>query len=585
MNACERTGVSSAGAADSADGQSDRAALHSSDLVGENSMHQDQNQASSQDVDAHIDARAIVRLVQCSQCSLPLRFPLTLPCGNSLCRTCLPELHRRENITYPMTPGRQDGFTCPFSDCALDHAMGDCSQDVTLSKVMERVSIEVSRCRPLTINTPTLLDERLHWKNIVDSSKDKNSSRSRVLNGGRLVATYTMAEIGELRYTSEVSYQTMSPIGENYVYLDVAMLDHLKDVTKNELDCQVCYALMLDPLTTPCGHTFCRKCVARVLDHSNLCPICRRNLPMPPQIENYPSNKRLSNLLIGVCPDLVASRAEAVAQEEVDLIGERNIPLFVVSLAYPSMPTFLHIFEPRYRLMMRRAIESGDRKFGMVPYNRRGEPQGDLGSTQFMQYGTLLHIVSLEMMPDGRSLIETRGISRFRVKHWGMLDGYTIGNVERIDDISLVEEEQIEALETSGLPPPSNDLTAQLDHMPTSQLLHIGLDFVARMRAASAPWLHERVIVSYGSPPADPALFPYWFASILPIADEEKYKLLPTTSVRERLKITARWVRRIEAQRWYVARFSCSVLALITARSCSAGNPISNHGSNAKGTN
>ncbi|KAL8865424.1 MAG: hypothetical protein Q9174_006893, partial [Haloplaca sp. 1 TL-2023] len=64
------------------------------------------------------------------------------------------------------------------------------------------------------------------------------------------------------------------------------------------------------------------------------------------------------------------------------------------------------------------------------------------------------------------------------------------------------------------------------------------------------PWLHSRVIAAYGPPPDDPAIFPFWFASVVPIAEEEKFKLLATTSVRERVKMTARWVRRIEAQRW-----------------------------------
>lgn len=503
-----------------------------------------------QTVNPYLDARAIIRLIQCSQCSLPLRSPLTLPCGNSICRSCLPELHKREHISYPMTPDRQEGFTCPFQECAGEHSLGDCSQDVTLAKIMERISIEAARCRPLTPDTPTLLDERLHWKNVVDSSQEQDLPRSRVLQGGRLVATYTMAEIGELKYNSEVAYQTMSPTGDSYENLDIAMLEHLKEAIKAELDCQVCYALMLDPLTTNCGHTFCRKCVARVLDHSNLCPICRRTLTMPPGVAHEPSNRRLSKLLMGLCPDLVAARAEAAELEDSSVVGEKNVPLFPCTLAYPSMPTFLHIFEPRYRLMIRRAIESGDRKFGIMMYNSRGEPQGGLGPTHFMQYGTLLHIISMEMMPDGRSLIETRGISRFRVKDWDMLDGYIVGNIERIDDVSLAEEEQVEVRETQGPPSSRNDLVAQLDRMSTWELLKVGIDFIARMQVASAPWLHERVLAAYGSPPDDPALFPYWFASILPISPEEKYKLLPTTSVRERLKITARWVRRIEAQRW-----------------------------------
>lgn len=519
-------------------------------LMGDSAAQSQQHDLPHRTVDAHRDARAIVRLIQCPQCSLPLRTPITLPCGNSICRKCLPEKHRRENVSYPMTEDRSEGFTCPFSTCSVEHSLGDCSQDVTLSKVMERISIEVAHHRPLTVDTPTLLDERPHWQNVVDSSKDIHAARSRVVNGGHLLATYTMAEIGELRYNSEISYHTMSPSGDDYRHLDVAMLGHLKEATVNEFECQVCYALMLDPLTTTCGHTFCRKCVARVLDHSRLCPICRRTLLMRPGVQTEASNHTLSQLLAKLCPEHIAARAEAAAQEESAMQGDRNVPLFVCTLAYPTMPTFLHVFEPRYRLMIRRAIERGDRKFGMMMYNRRGQIQGELGATQFMLYGTMLHIVSVEMLPDGRSLIETRGLSRFRVKESGMLDGYIVGNVQRLDDVSLAEEERREIEETTNASTPPNDLVGQLNRMSTKDLLEIGTAFVTRMRAASAPWLHERVIAAYGQPPNDPAIFPYWFASILPISDDEKYKLLPTTSVRERLKITAVWVRRIEADQW-----------------------------------
>ncbi|KAL8631222.1 hypothetical protein Q9189_003067 [Teloschistes chrysophthalmus] len=358
-----------------------------------------------------------------------------------------------------------------------------------------------------------------------------------------------MAELGELRYCADVSYEAVSSRKETYEELDVAMLENLKEATKNEVDCQVCYALMLDPLTTNCGHTFCRKCVARILDHSNLCPICRRTLLVRPGAIKEPSNKRLSKLLATLCPDLVVTRAEAAEQEEPVMTGDENVPLFPCTLAFPSMPTFLHIFEPRYRLMIRRAIENGEGKFGMMMYNGRGESQGALGPVHFKEYGTLLQIRNFHMEQDGRSLIETVGISRFRVTSWDMHDGYMVGNIDRVDDVPLAEEEQAEASETSRPPPPSNDLIAQLENMSTIDLLRVGTDFIHRMRAASAPWLEGRVFLAYGPPPDDPALFPYWFASILPIAEEEKYKLLLTNSVRERLKITARWVRRIEAQR------------------------------------
>ncbi|KAL8861489.1 MAG: hypothetical protein Q9178_002013 [Gyalolechia marmorata] len=452
-----------------------------------------------------------------------------------------------------MTAERQEGFQCPFEVCGKDHSLGDCSQDVTLAKVMERIGVEVARYRPLTTDTPLQLLEKVPAPDIISiDGPNVEGPRSRTLNGGRLVSTYTMAELGELRYNAEVDYHVVSPGNHTYEELDVAMLATLKEETKNELDCQVCYALMLDPLTTNCGHTFCRKCVARILDHSNLCPICRRTILMRPGAIHEPSNQRLSGLLTSLCPDLVTARAEAASQEEQAMAGDTsNVPLFPCTLAYPSMPTFLHIFEPRYRLMIRRAIANGGGRFGMVMYNSNMVPQGDLGPVHFMQYGTLLQIRHMEYLPDGRSLIETVGISRFQVKSCSMVDGYIVGNIERMDDVPLAEEERIEALETSGPPAPSEDLAAQVDMLSTVQMLRECTDFLNRMRAASASWIHARVIVAYGPPPDDPAIFPYWFASVVPVHNVDKYQLLMTRSVRERLKMNVRWVRRMEAQQWY----------------------------------
>jgi Lon protease-like protein len=240
-------------------------------------------------------------------------------------------------------------------------------------------------------------------------------------------------------------------------------------------------------------------------------------------------------------------------REEEVLNDQSTIPLFVCTLAYPTMPIYLYIFEPRYRLMVRRALESGSRKFGMVMSNRTNSPQGELGVTQFMQCGTLLHIDRFEMLRDGRSLIEARGVSRFKVLQWEMLDGYFVGKTERIEDISLAEEENLEARETEGreISSPTDGRNYQeLDRLSTQQLLQISLDYVSKRKAESAPWLHERVLAAYGQPPSDPAVFPYWFASVLPIFEEERYSLLPMTSVRERLKATAGWVQTLEDMEW-----------------------------------
>ena len=524
-----------------------------SDVIGVTSMNNassDAHAVSIDSIDPHSGARAIVRLIQCTFCSRPLRNPYTLQCGNSLCKACLPETYHRPSIPFLVTSQPQEVFKCPFETCGLEHSLEKSIQDVTFSKLLDRVSAEVAKHRLLAVDTPTQLEAGLQEKESANVLEGKQPPLSKIVNGGRLVATYTLAELGELKYDSDLSYRTLSPKEDSYETLDTALLANMKEATKAELDCHVCFGLMLDPLTTNCGHTFCRGCVARVLDHTTMCPICRRTLTIPPTLHGVPSNHRLNQILNGLCPDLVALRAEVAKNEESVLFSEKNVPLFVCSLAYPSMPCFLHIFEPRYRLMIRRAIESGDRKFGMIMYNQSCEPQGEFGNVHFMLYGTLLHINRLELLSDGRSLIETRGLSKFRVKSYGQLDGYMVGDIEHMDDMSLDEEEHIESIEVSTPAPAQSDLVGQLNHMSSLDLLKIGTEFISRMQAASAPWLHSRVLHSYGPPPSEPALFPYWFASILPIAEGEKYKLLLTRSARERLKICANWIRRIEAQRW-----------------------------------
>ena len=273
------------------------------------------------------------------------------------------------------------------------------------------------------------------------------------------------------------------------------------------------------------------------------------SLGLPPSLISQPSNKTLVELLNSLCPQIVSARREAVRIEEAEGQGEFNTPLFVCTLGFPYMPTFLRIFEPRYRLMLRRCLES-NRQFGMLMYNRYGEPQGDLGAVHFYQYGTMLHIVNDQLLADGTSLIECRGAFRFRTLAHGTHDGYAVGRVERVEDLPLADEERIEAEETARPPAVEGDIAGTIDRMSTQAMLRMSQDFVERMRTRSASWLQQRVLDIHGEPPSDPALFPFWFASVLPISDEEKYKLLPTRTVRERMKITATWTKRIESQRW-----------------------------------
>ncbi|KAI0880815.1 uncharacterized protein GGS22DRAFT_174280 [Annulohypoxylon maeteangense] len=527
------------------------------------------------------DVRDIIRLVQCQACSRILREPTTLPCGHSLCRQCVPQTHVRTNISWPATDNRLRGFGCPFSDCGKEHALGDCGTDVTLNKALAIFETIVEQDQDITglssISTHITVQDQWDIAGIPSLAKKENEPN--VLKGGHIVATYSLAELGKLDYSSEVSYSSVSAsVGNDAVrQIDTAVLARLKESVRTEMDCQVCYALFLDPLTTTCGHTFCRGCLHRILDHSDLCPVCRRKLSIQPQAnqQSYPSNKRLCKIINGFWADLVALRSQAYRLEQQANHSGFDTALFVCTLSFPRMPTFLHVFEPRYQLMIRRAMDN-DRTFGMVlrkPSQSRFsiDPEDD---ADFMELGTLLRIVNIEFFPDGRSLLETVGLFRFRVTGRRWLDGYIVGNIEKIDDISVAEEEAMEASETMRshenreitMAPPSPDMVyleqslptrsravsislADLETMSTRELGDLGVDFVRRMRAESVEWLTARALAIYGECPTDLAIFPWWLASILPLKADERYKLLETSSVRERLKMCCRWAIEWEARR------------------------------------
>lgn len=509
-------------------------------------------------LDAHDDARALIRLIQCSRCSHPLRTPVTLPCGNSLCRDCLPSSQLRTNITFPALAQRQYGIPCPFDQCSQMHATNDCNINVTMMKIMDAINAQATREKQEP--SPPLV--RMITSTLGDATQTPVSQQPQRFSasGGRLTATLDFARSGLLEFATEVAYESsLDPSAEKE--RDGHFLGRIREAVQAEMECHVCYSLMLDPTTTPCGHTFCRKCLARILDHSSLCPECRRTLFLPSSLSRQPSNKQFVDLLNALCSEQVVARARTAAAEEQRTPDGLDTPLFPCTMAFPGLRTYLHIFEPRYRLMVRRAIESNGR-FGMVAYNRLFENQGHLGRVHFMDVGTVLQIERYQILPDGRSFLECRGLHRFRVRNHDLLDGYIIANVEKVEDISLAEEEQLEADETSTTVLANDDAVAHIERKSTTELRDTVKAFVSRARANSARWFSARLLETYGEPPDDPANLPYWVAAVLPLVDEEKQKILPLTSTRERLKLAAKWVHRIESQRWYVP-FSPFVLECI----------------------
>lgn len=75
--------------------------------------------------------------------------------------------------------------------------------------------------------------------------------------------------------------------------------------------------------------------------------------------------------------------------------------------------------------MLRRCLASPTPRFGMVM------PRQTANNTEGNDYGTMLEIKSVQMLSDGRSMVETFGTFRFRILERGTLDGYLVGRIER----------------------------------------------------------------------------------------------------------------------------------------------------------
>ncbi|TKA51637.1 hypothetical protein B0A53_05514 [Rhodotorula sp. CCFEE 5036] len=338
-----------------------------------------------------------------------------------------------------------------------------------------------------------------------------------------------------------------------------------------ECECQVCFQLFHEPVTSPCGHSFCRGCLARAYDHSDKCPLCRADLPPLAYFRWQRSSANLDAVMTTAMPKLAAERAAAVKEDERALLAQ--VPIFICTSAWPGIKCFLHIFEPRYRLMIRRVLETPDRSFGMLlPVRNASTPDA------VNEYGTMLRITSCQMLEDGRLILETIGTYRFRLLERTMVDGYNVGRVERVDDVSPEQEAELEAAALAqndspefqeawsqpddpataptigGARPARPPMTGNVE-LSIDQLMEICLDFIRTLRAQSAPWIIERLNRTVGEMPTNPHDFSWFAAEVFPVEDHVKVVLLQITSVRERLRLIVFWIEQFRSSWWYTRGF------------------------------
>jgi len=292
----------------------------------------------------------------------------------------------------------------------------------------------------------------------------------------------------------------------------------------DDVECGLCYRLFFEPVTTPCGHTFCRKCLDRCLDHTTTCPMCKGNLSEYLAERRTVVTEAIQCILETYYEKEFKDREKLNDEEMADVAkmtgGQAEVPIFVCTMGFPLMSCPLHIFEPRYRLMVRQCMESGTRQFGMCMASATDEED-------FADLGCMLEVRDVQYFPDGRSVLDTIGGRRFRVLSRGKRDGYNTAKVEFIEDLPVEPEklEELSALQASV----HASLSAWLAALPPPVTARI------TQRQGGLPDLPPTL--GGGGPPggAQGPVWAWWAIAVLPLDPQIQFALMGMTSYHERL--------------------------------------------------
>ncbi|CAA0826858.1 zinc finger (C3HC4-type RING finger) family protein [Striga hermonthica] len=285
---------------------------------------------------------------------------------------------------------------------------------------------------------------------------------------------------------------------------------HVKPQRTDDYDCTLCLKLLYEPVTTPCGHSFCRSCLFQCMDRGNRCPLCRTVMLISPR--TCAISVTLNNIIQKNFPEEYAERK--LENDNLTNPGVDMLPLFVMDVIIPCQKFQLNIFEPRYRLMVRRIME-GNRRMGMAIL--------DSCTGSIADYACEVEITDCEPLPDGRFFLEVESRRRCRIlRNWDQ-DGYRIAEIEWVEDTYPPEG------------PERNDL----------------LEMTQKAAEFASQWIKDAQGAAQGDrvrlaelfkaegmkpPTRDPERFSFWLATLSNRRPSERLDLLRLRDTKERIQ-------------------------------------------------
>jgi Lon protease-like protein len=130
-------------------------------------------------------------------------------------------------------------------------------------------------------------------------------------------------------------------------------------------------------------------------------------------------------------------------------MDKRIIPIFPLPIVqFPGALTPLHIFEPRYRKMLK-DVMAGDKTFGIV--FRSDETILEAERLPLGKVGCTVEVAVVQGLPDGRSNILCVGGMRYRLLSYIEGEEYEQAEIELFEDEPTFEDLSVEASRAKAL--------------------------------------------------------------------------------------------------------------------------------------
>ena len=457
--------------------------------------------------------------LNCIACQQQLNQPVTLSCGYTVCLKCLPS----------ETAFQRSTFVCPVKECKTEsHLFGP---NLYMDSIVQELIVK----------------DLIH--------KERNE------------ALYT-----------EIASSMQCPIGHH---------------------------LLEGPITNHCGHSFCRLCLLQYKITNDACNKCQKRLPSYQFIQKQSPNEVLENILEAFAQFKPTTQANEIIHQQKELA---NIDVSFSDLqhtTYNNIPIFLSDFTvlPSQKLRIPICTEVGKkifqtsllscREYQFLCFAILGRDKANMKG----HFGSIVKVTSVEQR-NHDLIIDVRAMDRFQVSHVNKeAEDMIIADIEMkfeaADDVMHVLSNTKHWSDRSVPSPPSSPMNidstvtcvpspmSTLQEEPSSppftyynpdsaavklstrvhtfisDLAHStpSTSFCSAIEGLLGPvWLNS-VQGIHGPLPAaeNPVAMCWWAAVVLPVGNADRYQLLETLPLVDRLNIILSWINDLQSQ-WGTVR-------------------------------